>query len=86
MGYSNPLSTAIKKSYIIPPRESPPQFFTEKLKDQKKCKKGRAGWVHSNLDVTRRLRELKSEFVESFPIKISPSPPLHIEARYAEHS
>ena len=40
---------------------------------------GKGGWVHSDLDATRRLGELKSEFVESPPSKMSTSPPLCIE-------
>ena len=36
-----------------------------------KAKRVRAGWVHSDLDASRGLGELKSEFVESPPIKIS---------------
>ena len=50
------------------------QFFTEKTEDNAKLNLGRAGRVHSDLDATRRLEELKSEFAESPPIRISQSP------------
>ena len=61
------------------------QYFTEKtihgqVLNREECP--RTGWegrVRSDLDATRRLGELKSEFVESPPLRISSSPPLRIE-------
>ena len=44
---------------------------------------GGHGWEHSDLDATRRLEELQSEFAEAPPIFISSSPPLRIEAHCA---
>ena len=37
------------------------------------------GWVRSDLDAMGRLGELKSEFIEFPPIRISSLPPLRIE-------
>ena len=53
-----------KKSYIIPPSESPPQFFTEKLKDPKRNANSKDGQGRVGAQQSQCLEEARRTQIE----------------------